>query len=610
MKRTRDAIAYLDAPRLLRALTAGIGNVFQRREYLNRINVFPVPDGDTGTNMAFTFKTILEATASSPDERIDELLDHVAEAALDGARGNSGAIMAQYFHGFREAVAGRRLLTAEAFAEAAQAGAAAAWTAMSRPVQGTLPTVLEDFSRELSQRVAGGIRDIRVLLRHGLDRARESLANTPNQLPALKQAGVVDAGGQGFVDLIEGIWDFIEHGRLAAAAALRADLKADLTGGEGGLGVDQHRYCTECVVERAAGATAIDRNAVMERLERLDASSLVVAGGQNRVRVHIHVNNPAEVFLACEAFGTIKQQKADDMARQRSLLDHAGEVAVVVDSGADIPPDEIERLRIHMVPVRLSFGDREYLDRVSLSSAEFYEMLRESAEAPLTSQPPAQDFARVYSLLSSHGYAVISVGLSQQLSGTTAAAKQAAGRPDAGDVRVVDSLSATAGQGLLAMAAAEAAMAGLSADEIEALLLEWIPRTRVLGIADDLSYAVKGGRVPAWVKRLFGLFRLNPVLTANREGKMGLAGFHLGRGADPAQLARSAVRRMEGDAMYRVVIAHANNEAGAAAMRQHILEQHARVHSCHITEAGPALGVHFGPGGLIVGFMPQPAALG
>jgi DegV family protein with EDD domain len=327
------------------------------------------------------------------------------------------------------------------------------------------------------------------------------------------------------------------------------------------------------------------------------------------VRVHIHVNNPAEVFLTCEAFGAIRQQKADDMERQHGLLDHAGEVAVVVDSGADIPPEEIERLRIHMVPVRLSFGDREYLDRVSLSAAEFYRMLGESAEAPLTSQPPAQDFARVYSLLTSHGYAVISVGLSQQLSGTTAAARQAASRPDAGDVRVIDSLSATAGEGLLAMAAAEAAMAGLSADEIEALLTEWIPRTRVIGIADDLRWAVKGGRVPAWVKRLFGLFRLNPVLTANREGKMGLAGFHLGRGASAGQLARSALRKMRPDAMYRVVIAHANNEAGAVATRQHILAGHGRVHSCHITEAGPALGAHFGPGGLIVGFMPSPEIL-
>jgi DegV family protein with EDD domain len=598
MGRSSTAIAYLDAPRLLRALSAGIGHVFQRREYLNRINVFPVPDGDTGTNMAFTFKTILEATASSPDERVDDLMDHVADSALDGARGNSGAIMAQYFHGFREAVAGRRSLTAESLAQAAVAGAEAAWTAMSKPVPGTLPTVLEDFSQELALRAAGGVSDIQSLLAHGLERARASLENTPNQLAVLKQAGVVDAGGQGFVDLLDGIWTFIVSGEADTTVA---DLQADLTGRIQEFDVGEHRFCTECVVE----GQEIDRDAVMARMEEMDASSLVVAGGRNRVRVHIHVNNPAQVFLACEEFGEIKQQKADDMQRQHGLLDHAGEVAIVTDSGADIPADEVERLGIHLVPVRLSFGDREYLDGVSLTPEDFYQLLADSDEAPLTSQPPSLDFSRIYSLLTSHGYDVVSVGLSEQLSGTTAAAKQAAGRPDAGKVRVIDSLSATAGQGLLAMAAAEAAIEGLSADAVEAFLLDLIPRTRVFGVADDLAYAVKGGRVPAWVKRVADFLHINPVLTANREGKMGLSGFHIGSGANPSRLAHTAVKNMEPESMYRVLIAHANNESGAVLARQHILSHHARIHSCHITEAGPALGVHFGPGGLIVGIAPH-----
>jgi len=469
-------------------------------------------------------------------------------------------------------------------------------------VPGTLPTVLEDFSRELSQRVSGGSRDIQLLLRAGLERARESLANTPNQLPVLKQAGVVDAGGQGFVDLLEGIWAFVESGKVDRAVA---DLSSDLTGTGEEFEVGEHRYCTECVVQGAG----IDRAAVMARLEQLDASSLVVAGGRDRVRVHIHVNNPAEVFLVCEAFGQIRQQKADDMRRQHALLDHAGEVAVVVDSGSDIPEGEIERLSIHVVPVRLSFGDREYLDRVSLTSSEFYRLLSESAEAPLTSQPPSQDFARVYSLLTSHGYSVISVGLSEQLSGTTAAARQAAERAGSGDIRVIDSLSATAGQGLLAMAAAEAAMEGMTADEVEAMVSDLIPRTRVFGVCNDLSYAVKGGRVPAWVRRVFGLLHLNPVLTASKQGTVTLAGLHPGVGATPLKLARTVVRRMHPDSMYRIVIAHADNEQGAVETRHHILERHGRVHSCHITEAGPALGVHFGPGGLIVGFMPQPPVL-
>ncbi|MGH8035510.1 MAG: DAK2 domain-containing protein, partial [Lysobacterales bacterium] len=138
------AIAYLDGPRLLQGISAGVQQVFRRRNYLNKINVFPVPDGDTGTNLAFTFKTVLDATVGARHERVDELMAQIAEAALDGARGNSGAIMAQYFHGFSESISGQRLLTPKSMARASTAGSAAAWKAMSTPVPGTLPTVLED----------------------------------------------------------------------------------------------------------------------------------------------------------------------------------------------------------------------------------------------------------------------------------------------------------------------------------------------------------------------------------------------------------------------------------------------------------------------------------
>jgi len=290
-------------------------------------------------------------------------------------------------------------------------------------------------------------------------------------------------------------------------------------------------------------------------------------------------------------------------------MNQAGTVAVVTDSGADLPPEEIERLGIHVVPVRLSFGDREYLDGVSLTSDEFYTMLASSEEAPLTSQPPVQDFSRVYTLLTSHGYEVLSLGLSVQLSGTTSAAMQAANRQAAGKVRVLDSLSAATGQGLLAMAAAEAAKQGFTVDEIEAFLRELIPQTRVFAVADNLASAVKGGRVPAGVKRATDLLHINPVLTASPKGKLTLAGFHLRRGANPAALARTALRTMKPGRMYRLLISHAHNRSGAEALRRYLLEHHGRIHSCHITAAGPAIGVHLGPGGLIVGTMPQPDQL-
>jgi DegV family protein with EDD domain len=368
--------------------------------------------------------------------------------------------------------------------------------------------------------------------------------------------------------------------------------------------IGEHHFCTECVIE---GET-LDRTAIMSRLQGLDCSSLMVAGNERKVRVHLHVNNPGEAYLACEAFGEITQQKADDMRRQCGLLNHPGTVAVVCDSGADLPESEIERLGINVVPVRLSFGDREYLDGVSLKPDEFYRLLEESEEFPQTSQPPARDFRRVYSLLGSHGYEVVSVGLSTQLSGTTQAAKSAAERTEQARVRVVDSLNASSGQGLLAMVAAEAAAEGMGGDEIESLLAELIPQTQTIAIPHDLSSAVRGGRVPAWLKRITDLLRVTPVLMA-KNGKLGIAGMRVGRGADPGTLAGQVVKRMAKDQVYRVLISHVANDEGAHHVRRLILERHPMIHSCHIAEAGPALGVHLGIGGLIVGFLPQPAVL-
>jgi DegV family protein with EDD domain len=601
--KTAVAIAYLDGPRLARALAAGIRHLFLRRDYINRINVFPVPDGDTGTNMAFTFKTILEAVGGRFDLPLDRVMEKVAEAALDGARGNSGAIMAQFFQGFRESMADRKLLTAAGLAQASRRGAEQAWTAMAEPVAGTLPTVLEDFAVNLSDNVARGIRDIRQLLEQGLRRARESLDNTPNLLPVLKQNGVVDAGGQGFVDLLEGIWAFTDRGEVDVLEEHMEDLATVAMDSE--LDFGDHRFCTECVID----GQDLDRHAVMQRLRILDSSSLMVAGSHKRVRVHVHVNNPAEVFLACEAFGEITQQKADDMSRQHGLLNQAGRVAIVVDSGADMPDSEVERLGIHVVPVRLSFGEREYLDGVSLRPEEFYRLLDECEDFPRTSQPPARDFRRVYALLGAHGYEVVSVGLSAGLSGTTQAARSAAQRTRETDVRVFDTRNASSGEGLLAIVAAEAAAQGMSADEIESLLRELAPQTLTIGIPDNLSSAVRGGRVPAWLQRVTEFLRITPVLMA-KDGRLGLAGIRLGRGADAAALAGMIVRRMKKDTVYRVLISHVANDAGAHEVRRIILERHPMIHSCHLAEAGPALGAHMGRGGLIVGFLPQPPVLG
>jgi len=587
---------------MLRGLSAGFQRLFQRREYIDRINVFPVPDGDTGTNLVFSFKVIQDAVQNAHGLSLKELMARVAKASLDGSRGNSGAIMAQYFHGFSEALSDDSQLTAMDLATASSAGAKASWTAMSEPVAGTLPTVLEDFSEALVQKAGEGTEDIRELLAYGLEYAQKSLANTPELLPILKQKGVVDAGGQGFVDLMEGICAYIESGEVAEVQYASDEFPPSLAMT---MEVDAvaHRFCTECVIE----GDGLDRAAIMQRLEHLDCSSLMVAGGSDRVRVHLHVNDPGEVYLVCEEFGELHQQKADDMERQHSLMNQAGHVAIVSDSGADIPLEEQDRLGIHMVPVRLNFGTTEYIDHVSLKPEDLYRMLGEAEESPKTSQPPVGDFSRQYDLLTAHDYEVMSVGLSEALSGTTQAARTAAENFD-GKVRVFDTQSASCGEGLLAIIAAEAAQVGMSLDQIEALLKEYMPQTRVIAIADDLTYLARGGRLPGWVKKFTDFTHISPLITA-KQGRFGLAALTTGIGAKPSALGKAVLRRMQKNTTYRILISHGANTEGALELRRYILQRHPRVHSCHITLAGPALGVHLGPGGLVVAFLPQPGQL-
>ncbi len=582
------------------ALMAGIAQVQSRRELLNRINVFPVPDGDTGTNLIFTLNSVGARLSGSREVRLGRLLNQVADAALDGARGNSGAIMAQYFHGISESCRHARDLDARQLAVATRAGAAAAWGAMSRPVAGTMPTVLEDFGDALSEGVEAGIEDIRKLFGRARQAARRSLAATPEQLPVLRDAGVVDAGGQGFVDFLDGIWRYIRSGKLPETIQLRA--KVDSAGVDPRLSreVTGHRYCTECLIAGADGA-GIEVAELRQRLEALDASSLVVAGGGRRARVHIHTDRPAEVFRICAGFGSIRQQKADDMTRQHGLINQRGTVAVVTDSAADLPAEEVDRLGVHVVPLRLFFGDEEYLDKLSIQPAAFYARLAESAVQPQTSQPPPQDFRRQFELLTSHGHQVLAIPISSRLSGTCQAAEQSAARMPDHDIAIFDSRNAACGQALLTLWAAEAAASGWNMQRILAGLEQIGPTTRTFAMARDLSWGVRGGRVKPWMEWLARKLALNPVLSNTVDGQLTVRGVIAGRKRVLAAFGRYLGRRLERDQVYRILISHADCPDDANRLREILLDIHPQIDACWIEEASPAVGVHAGPGALIVG---------
>jgi len=587
----------LDGRRLSSALKAGIARLLSRQEHLNKINVFPVPDGDTGTNLALTMRAVLGALQRLPDDHAGKTLTRVADAALDGARGNSGAILAQFFLGLCDRIGHLGRLSAQDFAEGVSGGAVYARESMSEPREGTILTVLTDFAREVHAVQREGARDFAALLHRGVHAAQASLERTKYQLEALRKADVVDAGAQGFVELISGMTEYIASGSHEDPTVVVAVVEADADEVAAGATEDlEYRYCTECVVT----GVAVDRRHLREQLSTL-GGSLVVAGLQSKVRVHIHVNDPAEVFRVASRFGTVTGEKADDMQRQQHAA-HAGtrRVAVVTDSAADIPEDDMDRLDIHMVPVRVHFGDRSYLDKVGITSAEFYDELRRNPEHPKTSQPPPGDFRRHFEFLASHFDAVVSVNLTSRASGTFAAAATAAARVSThGQVTVIDSMNASLGQGLVALYAAECAQAGYDAARVIEATRRILPKTRTWGLVGSLEYAVRGGRVPPWVKNVADRLRLMPILHNDRKGRVTAGGVLFGRTRLKEKFARFVRRRIRADRRYRLLVGHADCEADG----QWLLDQLAAEHvvPAGLLPLGSALGVHGGPGMLVVG---------
>ncbi|MDH3532966.1 MAG: DegV family EDD domain-containing protein [Gammaproteobacteria bacterium] len=592
------------------ALVSGIHRVIADQEFLNRINVFPVADGDTGTNLSLSLGAALALLERPGERHLGTLLASIADTLLDGARGNSGAIVAQFFQGVSDAAAASSCFTPATFSEAVRQGSDYARDALSNPQEGTILSVISAFAAALATAVAArNDTDFAALLNAALPPLERSLAGTTGQLDVLRKAGVVDAGAKGFVDLIKGMSEFILHGRI--------DEKPDLsmlqlsTGSAATVVADGNyafRFCTECVIT----GTNIDRRKLREALADV-GDSLVLAGTKRKAKIHVHVNDPQEVFDIGREFGDISAEKADDLQRQQhSSHDVTRRFAVITDSAADIADEDMERLDIHMVPCRIQFGDRGYLDKVSITAEEFFTELASNPHHPTTSQPAPGDFRRQFQFLASHYADVISINLTGAASGTIEAARSAAGRIDApGRVHVINSLNASLGEGLLAVLAAECAAAGLSVESTIEAVTALIPQTRSYGVLSDLRYAVRGGRLPRWVKTIADLLHVTPIIRTTPDGRIALSGFFFGKQKRAERLAQHVARKVRAAGPISIAIGHAICADEAATIAVTLREKLPDIERLTIAELGAAIGVHGGPGTLVVATQPftAPAAI-
>jgi hypothetical protein len=585
-------IAYLDGPRLRRSLLAAADWVDAARDELNRINVFPVPDGDTGTNFALTLRAVAVAVRRL-DERapLPVVTRAIADACVFAARGNSGILLSQFLIGFHERLDGRTTADAGDVAAAIRAGADRLQDSLDEPVEGTILTVSRDVA-DAAEQVALETSNFEDLMRRLLDRARDSLARTPELLTVLKESGVVDAGGKAFVLLLEGIVRFIEGDPIVAAEQLpEYDVPEAAALAEVAAGRD-FGYCTEVLVQ---GDHLPPATVARTALRELGGSIVVLASG-NLLKVHVHTDHPERVFALAGGWGAVQSSKADDMRAQHRALTHTERrrLALVVDSACDLPDDVLDRHGIVVVPIQIIEGETTYLDRVGITPDELYGRMKAGAVFT-TSQPSPAAFVQGFEDALSSADAVLAILLAKALSGTFAsgqAAARALGRP----ITVVDSRSASLGLGLLALRAAELIEEGWPADRIAAEVSRIRDQSGGLFTVDTFENLLRSGRVGRGRAWLGTLLDVKPILEVTPEGRVSPLDRVRGRDALLPRVLRHLDRRLSPRPReLRVGIVHAHAPDVAARLKDDIQARFAPK-DCLVSDVTAALGVHAGPG--------------
>ena len=507
-------ISKLTGKELYWSILSGGKKLIEHQEEINKINVFPVPDGDTGSNLAATAISIIYN--SKENGTLPEIASSIGDAALDGARGNSGVIFAQFLYGIGLELKDTAELSTQKFASIVKKGSDYVYKAIPHPKEGTIITVIREWADFIHEK-QDEFKDFDTLLAKAEEVAKGALARTTEQLEALRLAKVVDAGAKGFVLFIEGMKETIlnrafdrsdhdmEHLLMDTYEMPMAEAET-LT--EDSL---HNRYCTEtCIVGKD-----ISRDEVLALLEE-DSDSIVIAGAETKLRLHFHTNNPAQMFFKLRKFGTFAFQKVDDMRLQYNVTHHRKyPVAFVVDSGVSVSPEFMDENQVHFIPAGLEIDGVQYQDGRTIEIGMFREIFEDPTTNTKTSQISPKAYADLFGYLSNYYESVIVLSMGSGVSGAFNSAQQGIelvrSKTDL-KIDIINSKNLAGGCCVLAHKIADHIKNGMAHDDIVKTINEDADKVSNFLNFNTIDHMIKSGRLGYFKGGIIKLLGLSPVL--------------------------------------------------------------------------------------------------
>lgn len=575
----------------------GAHHVIERKEVLNKINVFPVRDGDTGSNLSSMMRSIIEMAENKVS--VKTTLESVADAALYGARGNSGIIFAQYFRGLSESIEGDEAISVNDFAAACRCAAKYAYDAIENPVEGTMITVMREWGNVLTAECKRHT-SLTEIFRNALNQVEIALERTKEQMPILKKANVVDSGAKGFTYFIEGAIYYLMNGEVLPQRADEEEVIFGLPEDSIHANADEYRYCTECLIE----GSQIDPENIKEWLHGM-GNSVVVAGSPKKCKVHVHTDDPSTVFEYLYHKGNIIYQKVDDMVRQEAIVNHRKyNIALVTDSIADLPKEWIDEEQIHVVHLDIIYKNHTYLDKLTIQPQQILKKCAEGKELPTSSQPGPKTVENLLDYLTNYYESIIILTVSKELSGTyNSFVNGMKNQSVAGHkISLINTKQNSGAQGLLVKKCADLIASGMEHDEIVKEIERLTNRTKILVQVRNIEHMIRSGRLSVKAGKIAKMVGMQPIITLDEQGKGTLDGVAFSIRGSSSKLIRHIRKVCMTDQIESYSIVHVNNLQAAENLGQ-VMMQLIGFSPSYICETSSIIAISAGDGAIAVSYL-------
>lgn len=583
----------LDGRFLYYAFIAGSANVVKHQSAINKVNVFPVKDNDTGNNLASTMRSVFHSI--KPDKSYKSVLNSITNAALKGSRGNSGLIFAQLLYGMNCTTKEKDQITIPEFAISVEHAIPYIYMAVSNPVEGTILTVIRRWSEFLTEQQNVHV-DFNQIISGSISILKDALLQTKEQLDILQRNNCEDAGAMGFMFFIEGIVNFIKEGKIKELYFPEEEIH-DIVHSQRNDSTITYRYCTEAIITSLQYSVAD-----LEDFLKKWGDSIVIAGGQSLCRMHIHTDTPELLFEALRDYGVVTYQKIEDIIYQDEIATkRKWNIALVTDSCCDLPKEILDKYQIHVVPLSLYFGERHYLDKVTIQPNMWNNMMENCDERLQTSEVSKEAFLDLYMKLTSHYDSVIAVHLTSEFSETynnSSSAAQFAQCASGKPIHVFDSKNVSGALGLIVLRVAEYIEKGKQLEDIVGEIRKWIDKTSIFVSVKNLKYMLRSGYVPPTAVSIIHRVGINPIVTMN-DGKAKLFGYSFSQQANIKRIINRIEQMGEHEIIWNYILLHTNNIEGALAFQRHIERLYYKL-PVDVVDISPVIGINAGIGAVAI----------